>query len=222
MARRYLFADESGDLEFARKPNVSKFYIIGAISLDPTKCGQELFDLRRQLIWDKQPVREFFHASEDKQVIRDAVFRFLQTIDMSIYATVMEKSKAQPQVRASKERFYQYGWYYLLKYVAPKIVGKDDELLVTAATVGTKKAQASFTSAVNDVLAQTTPLPRNRWATYFCKSATDPCLQVADYCIWAIQRRFESGGTDDRAYRLIRNRIEYEYELWGHGTKHYY
>jgi hypothetical protein len=72
--RRYLFADEAGDFEFARKPNVSKCYIIGAVTLDSCDCGNELLNLRRQLTWDSMPIGEYFHASKDKQVVRDAVF----------------------------------------------------------------------------------------------------------------------------------------------------
>lgn len=58
------------------------------------------------------------------------------------------------------------------------------------------------------------------WKTDFCPANADPCLQVADYCAWAIQRKYEKG--DDRSYVLIKDRISYEYELWAHGKKHYY
>lgn len=219
--RRYLFADEAGDFNFSRKGNASKYYIIGLISLDDCQCGGALLDLRRQLIWNKQPVKKYFHASEDRQSVRDAVFGLIQGLNFRFYATIMEKSKAQPQVRPTNERFYQYGWFYLLKYMPWPAKGTT-ELMVTAASIGTNKAQAVFTSGVNDVLAQTCKLPRDKWITAFHPAETDPCLQIADYCIWALQRKWESGGKDTRSYDLIRKSIAYEYELWGHGTKHYY
>ena len=53
-------------------------------------------------------------------------------------------------------------------------------------------------------------------------SHADPCLQVADYCAWAIQRRWESGKQDIRSYDLIKDRITYEYDLFEKGTDHYY
>jgi hypothetical protein len=131
----------------------------------------------------------------------------------------MEKSKAQPQTRISRARFYHYGWFYLLKFIGPRILSKDTELLVTTASLGTKREQASFTHAVNDVLGQTIDNP---WKTTFCPAQADPCLQIVDYCTWAIQRKWESGGRDIRSYELIRHQVSYEYDLWAHGDKHYY
>ena len=59
------------------------------------------------------------------------------------------------------------------------------------------------------------------WAATFCLAATDPCVQIADYCAWAIQRKWEHK-KDERSYDLIKDRITYEFDLWAHGTQHYY
>lgn len=222
MARRYVFADEAGDFDFVRKAHVSQYFILCAISMDSCDIGHALLELRRELIWNCQQVGPYFHASEDRQAVRDKVFALIRQTDIRIHATVMEKSKAIPRIRESKERFYQYGWFYLFKYIANKIVSKDYELMVTTASMGTKKGQATFTACVNDVLQQTVPLTREQWKTSFCPAAADPCLQIADYCAWAIQRKWESGGKDKRSYDLIANQISYEYDLWAHGTKHHY
>ena len=68
------------------------------------------------------PVAEYFHASEDKQEIRDRVFALLQKHEFSIQATISEKSKAMPQIRPTNHRFYQYGWFYHFKHAAPKLM----------------------------------------------------------------------------------------------------
>lgn len=222
MARRYLFADEAGDFEFSRSPNVSKYFIVCAVTMDSCDVGYRLLELRRRLIWDKQAVGDYFHASEDRQAIRNEVFALIQNTDFKVYAQILEKSKAQPQTRETKERFYQYGWYYLFKFVAWKIVSKDDELFVTTASIGTKKGQATFTASVNDVLQQTVPIKRDHWRTSFCPSQADPCLQVADYCAWAIRRKWESSGKDSRSYDLIKDKIAYERDMWRNGTVHHY
>ncbi len=218
MARRYLFADEAGDFNFSRNPRASKYFIVCYIALDSCSVGADMLELRRELIWDGYPVGGYFHATEDKQVVRDKVFERICRENFKIYAQILEKSKAQPQVRSSNERFYKYGWLYLSDHALPKIVKDGEtELLITTASIATKKAQASFTNAVNDVLQQ---IASTKWATYFCPAATDPCLQVADYCIWAIQRKWEL--SDSRSYDLIKDKIEYEYDLWAHGNTHYY
>jgi hypothetical protein len=217
--RKYLFADESGDFEFSNKHNVSRFYIICTVTCSACDIGTRLLDLRRQLAWDKQPLGEYFHACEDKQVVRDRVFALLRDQDFQIDATIMEKRKAQPQVRATNASFYKYGWYYHFRSIAKRVFHQPTaELLITAASVGTRKQQAIFTSTVNDVVQQVAT--GNRWSTYFCPSAADPCLQVADYCAWAIQKKWERN--DFRSYDLIRHKIRREYDLWSHGTKTYY
>lgn len=229
MARKYIFADEAGDFEFSRKPNVSRYFVVCTIILDACDVGHSLLTLRRELAWRKMPLGDYFHATSDKQAVRDEVFAAICAHDFQIQATIMEKSKAQPHVRITKERFYQYGWYYHFSHgmnphfeppfwLDPADEPPPVELLITAASVGTKKGQGLFTSAVNDVVQQT--LRRNQWATSFCPSAADPCLQVVDYCTWAIQRKWERQKT--QAYDLIKDRITYEYELWERGKTHYY
>lgn len=220
MARLHVFGDESGNFHFVRKKHASKYFIICTVSMENCDIGAQLLELRRELVWKKLPVYEVFHASEDKQGVRDAVFELLKPADFKIQATIMEKSKAQPQVRPSEERFYHYGWYYHFRYAAPKIFGNDDSVLITAAKVKTAKKQAAFTHAVNDTLQQT--IPRERWATHFCYSAQDPCLQVVDYCAWAIQKKWESDHKELRSYNLISDKINHEVDMWSHGNRHYY
>lgn len=188
------------------------------MSLADCRISDGLLDMRRDLAWHGKPLGEYFHASTDRQEIRDAVFDFLKDFDFQIHATVLEKSKAQPQVRETNARFYKYGWLYHLRYSHRKYLKSTDELHVTAASIGTKKGQRIFSSAVNDVVQQT--LRRDQWKASFWPAATDPCLQVADYCLWAIQRKWERGET--RSYDLIKNKITHEYDTWSHGAHHYY
>jgi hypothetical protein len=218
MSRRFLFADEAGDFQFSHGPNISRHFIVCTVLMEKCSVGDALLSLRRELAWKRAPLREYFHAAEDKQEIRDAVFALIKQYDFTVHATIMEKSKAQPQVRATHETFYKYGWYYLFRHNIASRLTRADELLITAASIKTKKAQGAFTDAVNDVIQQ--HLPRSQWQTSFCPCACDPCLQVADYCTWAIQRKWERN--DARSYDLISDRIKYEYELFAKGTTHYY
>jgi hypothetical protein len=100
MSRLFIFADEAGCFNFSRKPGASRYYIVCTISCAScSNLGSSLLELRRSLIWEKAPIGEYFHASEDKQVVRDRVFTTLQQHDFSIAATIMEKSKALPRIR---------------------------------------------------------------------------------------------------------------------------
>ncbi len=217
MTRRYIFADESGDFVFA-KQNASRYFIVCTVAMDNCDCANELLKLRRDLVWEELPVQAFFHATVDAQSVRDRVFETISRHSFTVQATIMEKSKAQPKVRSTNDTFYKYGWHYHFKNSLARHVNVDDELLITAASVSKKSGQRAFTAAVNDVVQQ--QLPRKQWRTTFPQSMADPCLQLADYCTWAIQRRWERG--DLRSYDLIKSRISYEYELWAHGRVHHY
>ena len=218
MPRRFIFSDEAGCFNFARKTNVSRFFIICTVTMDSCGIGGALLDLRREMMWQKAPLNDYFHAEEDKQEVRNAVFDLLARYDLRVQATILEKSKAQPQTRPTKERFYQYGWHYHFKHSFSPVVTRQDDLLIVAASIGTKKGQAVFTNAVNDVVQQ--HIPKKQWSTFFCSSASDPCLQVADYCTWAIQRKWERD--DTKSYDLTKDRITREYDLWQASKDHYY
>ena len=221
MSRLYIFADEAGCMEFSRKPNVSRYFILTTVSMDSCKVGDALAELRREMAWRKEDLGDYFHATTDKQAVRNAVYDLICKHDFRVQATIMEKTKAQPQVRTSRPNFYQYGWYYHFKFSAPKIIAKATELMVVAASLGNKKERKAFEGAVTTVLRQTMPaLP---YIANFCPAAVDPCLSVADYCAWAIQRKWESPKQrDTKSYDLIKDRITYEFDLWHRGATHHY
>lgn len=219
--RRFVFSDEAGDFDFSRNKNASRYFIACAVCLDSCDIGIELLKLRRDLLWDGVEIDNYFHATKDSQFVRDKVYALISRYDFGVYAQILEKSKARPDIRESKHVFYKYAWYYLFKNSMRKIVTSiDDQLMVTTASIGVKKGQADFSQAIKDVLRQTQRIDAGSWRTSFCSSASDPCLQIADYCTWAIQRKWERD--DTRSYDLIASKIRYEYDLWQHGRTHHY
>ena len=218
MARNYVFADEAGDFAFTRGQNVSRYFIVCTVTMSSCDVAHDLLTLRRELVWRKKPVLDYFHATADKQEVRDAVFEALKGHKFKVQATIMEKSKAQDHIRKTKHRFYQYGWLYHFRHSLAPHLKDENEYLITAASVGTKKGQAVFTNAVNDVVQQ--HLGRENWRTDFRPCGNDPCLQVADYCTWAIQRKWERG--DEKSFNIIKDRMTYEFDLWSHGKTHHY
>lgn len=177
-----------------------------------------MLDLRRSMLLRSVEIGDKFHATEDAQAVRNEVYGLIQRFDFDIDATILEKSKAQPQARSTEARFYKYAWYYHAKRLIPARFCSNDNVLVTAAALGTNNKRAAFKSAFNDVMQQT---GRGlNLCTAFAPSANDPCLQVADYCAWAIQRKWELNYT--RSYGLIGNKVRSEFDLWQNGTHQYY
>lgn len=218
MPNKFIFADEAGCFTFNRNQNVSRYFILCTVVMDTCDMAAALLNLRRKLAWDGFELGDAFHASEDKQAVRDQVYGTIIEHPFSVQATIMEKSKAQPQTCTTKARFYQYGYFFHFKHGATKVLTPECEALVTTASLGTKKERAAFEAAVGDVMRQT---KRSKaWKADFMPSASDPCLQVADYCAWAVMRKWERN--DERSYKLIADRVTYEYDLFGPGTTHYY
>lgn len=218
MPEKLVFADEAGCFTFKRKNGASRYFILCSATMSECTMSNELLSIRRRLVAKGEADRDKLHATSDSQSTRDEVFSVLAKYDFRVDCTILEKAKAQPQTRVDEPTFYKYAWFFHLKHVAPKLLSDGSKLLITAAALGTKKTKAVFKEAVNNSVQQVAP--RDRWEVAFLDSAKDPGLWVADYCAWAIQRKWEVG--DERSYALIADRIHTEFDLWKRGEQTYY
>lgn len=215
--RLHLFVDESGNFDFSRKKDASRYFILAAATLsDCFAVNARLSGLRHEMAWEGHDHPGPFHAAHDPAPVRNRVFGLIEDLDIRIDAIILEKAKAMPHIRSTDERFYQHAWFYLMKYVTPRLAC--DELLVVTASLGNKKKRAAFYQAVRDVMGQVGC--RVLYKTACWDASSDGCLQVADYCGWAIQRLWEAG--DPGPHGRIAAKIRSEYNLFGSGTKVYY
>jgi hypothetical protein len=216
MADRYVFADESGNFDFSAKKGASRYFILTTVTMGHCRAGDLLAHLRRQLAWQGHDVSQPFHASEDRPAVRNAVFELLKTLPIRIDATALEKRKAEPHLH-NEQGLYKMGWFLHFKHIAPLIATPQDKLLVVAASIGTKKTRELFRESVEDVVRQVSPA-RHRVA--FWEADSDPCIQVADYCCWAIQRAWETG---DRFFvDLLGSKVTSNKDIFAPGTAYYY
>jgi hypothetical protein len=213
----YVFADEAGNFDFSTKPGASRFFILCTVTTDSCAVGDALLALRRELGWKGHHLDRVFHATEDPQAIRDQVFALLREHEFRIDATILEKRKAQPHLR-NDASLYKMAWFLHFKHVAPRIASPSHRMFVVASRLGTKKARGALHGAVDEVVQQVARCGSHRVA--FWPADSDPCLQVADYCTWAIQRKWEND--DSRSHALIASKIESEFDVWQLGTETYY
>ena len=137
-------------------------------------------------------------------------------------ATLFEKRKVERQRRSDDAQFYGFAWYHHLKGLAPALAPESEELLVIAADIGkgSNAMRSSFASAIGSIASAVAPasvIKNAMWA-----ASTAPLLQVADYCAWAIQRKWERNPSDTDCYDLIRDKIASEYDLFRRSTDAYY
>ncbi len=209
MPRKYLFTDESGDLDLSSGQGASRFFILTTVSAETCEVGDRLLELRRDMaIRSVQNLGDHFHATEDKQHVRNEVFAVLEGLDFHVDCTIFEKAKAYARVRQNDEYFYKLACYLHFQHVLTRSAA-GDELLVVTASLGTKGKKKVFQAAFNDVVRQCATVG---YSTAYWSAASEPCLQAADYCSWAIQRKWERN--DNRSYAVIQPKIRSEFDAW--------
>jgi hypothetical protein len=206
-------------MNFSRKNHASRYFLLCTVQLDDCALGTELLDLRRSLAWNGMNAEaEQFHATKDPEAVRSQVYELLSTKKFRIDATLLEKSKMHPEIRTNRFELYKHAWYVHFKHCGKDIAKTCDELLIQAASIGTNKERSAFRSAIQEVAEQV--LVGIEWRTTFWSASSDPCLQIADYCAWAIQRAYERG--DDRRLKQIEHNVASCYDLYALSDRHYY
>jgi hypothetical protein len=216
MAERFVFADEAGNFDFSSNRGASRYFILTTVTMSDCRTGDAPAHLRRQLTWKGINLQKPFHATDDTPPVRAAVFDLLKRSPIRIDATILEKRKAEPHLQ-TELALYKMGWFMHFKFVAPAVATSQDRLLVVAASLGTKKTRQLFSAAVDDVVRQVSPA-RHRVA--FWAADSDPCIQVADYCSWAVQRSWER---EDSSYlEMLGSKVKTNKDIWQPGTTYYY
>jgi hypothetical protein len=207
MPTLHIHLDETGDWKFTPK-SPSKYLILGmAWTYNPEPLAADLSNLRFGIVKAGTPL-ECFHATEDRQVVRDQVVAtMMRHTDWRFAAVVMEKRKINP-VLHEPDRFYPTFASPLLRFVfrGPAFRRDTSRVLVYADTLpmSTNAKREGVLKALKETCANTLPAGVEHHV-YSYRSHSNKWLQVADYCCWAMGKKWERG--DVRTYDLIRPRL---------------
>jgi len=215
----YVFLDESGNFDFSR--GGTKYFVLTSLSKErPFAAYQELAELKYDLI-EKGEGLEYFHASENQQHIRDAVFEIIQTHmgGIRLDSVVVEKRKLWPAWRAP-EKFYARMLGYLLRHLLDKCeADKYQQVVVITDRLPLNKKRGAVEKSIKKTLAEMLPGGvRYRLLHHDAKSNFD--LQIVDYCCWAIYRKWDT--RDERSYNLISSVIASEFDIFRSGQLYHY
>uniref|UniRef100_UPI004056EFD3 DUF3800 domain-containing protein n=1 Tax=Candidatus Electronema sp. TaxID=2698783 RepID=UPI004056EFD3 len=151
----------------------------------------------------------FFHCTEDNRHIRLRVFGILQDhlTGLRIDALIVEKSRISAEQQAP-EAFYPQMLGHLLRHVA----GQNElegigELIVITDSIPVNRKRAAVEKAVKITLKNMLP-PGCRFRVLHHPSMSSLGLQAADYCCWAVFRKWESG--DGQFFDLIKAGVKSE------------
>jgi hypothetical protein len=215
----YIFLDEGGNMDFST--GGTKFFIVTSLAKErPFEAYKALSELKYDLV--EQGVHiESFHATEDKQAVRDKVFDIIEKhLDgVRIDSVIVEKRKTGPALQ-EPIKFYSTMIGYLLRFVLSEFnLAQYKEVLVFTDSMPVEKLKNAMKKAIKEVLAEMLPeTAKYRLLHHESKACLD--LQIVDYCNWAIYRKHDRG--DPRSYAKIAKAVKSEFEIFRSGKTNWY
>ncbi len=211
----YIFLDEAGNLDFS--PNGSRFFVLGSITKErPFNAYKELTELKYDLV-EQGTALEYFHASENAQVVRNQVFDIIQQNLNGVWidGIIVEKQKVEARLRP-EEHFYPRVLATLLREILGQYtLAEFKEVIVFTDSLPVQRKRGAVEKGVKLTLAAM--LPANvRYRVLHHASKSNMDLQIADYCTWSIYRKWTT--RDARSFERVRAAVRREWDVLAAGT----
>jgi len=216
-----IFVDESGNFDFSR--NGTRYFFLSAVStVGCQPLPSELHALKHAIAAGGSDLHRF-HTTEDEQAVRDQVFEILtRHVEHKCFhldTIITEKNKANPAIRAI-DALYPKILKVLLQYVLNRWDSSPPgKILVWTDQIEVKAKRKAVEKAIKTYLANDLRVAVP-YHLYHHPSASEPWLQVADYCCWAIHKKWTDG--ELRPYGVIQRMVMSEFEIFAAGTTTYY
>jgi Protein of unknown function (DUF3800) len=182
----FAFLDESGVFQFT--PQHGNYLVFAAIvTATPTLFTQEFAALKYEL-HAQGTCLERFHACNDTQAVRNRVFALLAgSTDYAVHTIIARKNRINPILY--KHGVYSIAYRTMLRYLVR--FRKLDRICIVVDTVPDQSQQATLKATLqaraNAVLS---PLGIP-YTIHHHNSGSHALLQAADYCAWAIYRKWQ-------------------------------
>ena len=204
----YVFIDESGNFDFSSS-GTGHFLMAAVIARDPIESSGALQRLKYELLTEgiDEP---FFHASEDKQEVRDRVFSVINGIQsLSAHVIYVDKHRAAPALQ-NTQRIYSLFGQAIAKYLLLALPQEHyNQVIIVFDKALPNREQNAFLGQVKPALQK---LGRP-YRIYFQSVKFDFNGQIADYIAWAHYVSLERN--EQRPLAAI-NRVEVDhFNLFG-------
>lgn len=215
----YIFLDEGGNFDFS--PSGTKYFTLTSLTKErPFYACKELGELKYNLIEGGMDI-EYFHASEDRQPVRDEVFKIIKKNlrGIRLDSIIVEKRKTNPSLY-SIEKFYPKILGYLLEYISNHInLSAINKFFIFTDAIPEKKRRKAIEKAIKTTIKHKIK-GRVSYRIFHHKSKSNFDLQITDYCNWAIYRKWDSN--DFRSYNYIKDVIKSEFNIFQTGKTYFY
>ncbi len=237
----YFFVDESGDTTFynrngewivGKENGSSPILIMGFIrTTEPEFLRKKLSQLKDIVLNDlylkdipsMKKTKISFHAKDDCPEVRYEVFKLLKDLPFSCNIVVARKTeKVFQKFNGDTQELYDS----LITHLFKNVLQLSNNNYIYIATRGSRKRQAPLEEAIHNSLLYTeAKLKHSIDSTQKILPQTpsgEPCLQIVDYCNWAIQRAFLKG--EMRYYNYIKEKYGLIVDLYDYkdGWKNFY
>ena len=193
--RAYIFLDEAGNFDFSA--NGTRYFVLTSVSAQrPFHWFASLDDLKYDCI-EYGLENEYFHCSNDNRYVRSGVFSAIKdNLDkLRIDSLIVDKREVSPALREDRS-FYPEMLGVLLKFVMPReLVSGVDSVIVITDTIPINRKRKAIERGIRNSLSTMLP-PRMKYRILHHNSRSHYGLQVADYCCWAIHRKWQTGESD--------------------------
>lgn len=184
----YLYIDEAGNLDFGGH-GTQFFALTGVVMRRPFRHLPALLDAKYDALEAGLDL-EYFHASEDRQAVRDQVLGCLEPHlgDLAAYSIVIHKPRLASEMRRV-ERLYPAAFAQL---VEDAITGEEggarpSRVIVVTDTLPVRRERLAVTKAVKLALHKRAK-DAFEYRILHHASRADLNLQVADYVSWCVYR----------------------------------
>lgn len=213
----YIFLDEAGNFDFS--VNGTRYFVLTSVSMcRPFPAFHALDDYKHDCLEAGRNL-EHFHCSHDRVEVRNSLFDLIadHLDDMRIDCLVVEKSKIDLALQETV-RFYPEMLGHLLKFVLPRELNANaNEVIVITDTIPINKMRRAVEKAVRTTLTRMLPSGM-KYRVLHHQSRSHYGLQVADYCCWAIFRKWQTG--EISWYDRIRSAVHNEFDILHAGVEH--
>ena len=212
----FLFIDESGNFDFTNK-GTAHFVMAGVAALAPLDSAAAMHALRYQLLADGKDVSGF-HATEDRQVVRDEVFKTIgQLTNIQAHAIYGEKRRAAPTLQKPEALHALFG-AAIVKFAIKAYAGSAyQKVVVVFDQALTKKGQSAFHATVKPQLKAL----GKPFHLYFQRMEADANGQIADYVAWSKFVQLERG--EQRPWSSLQATVHpSDFNIFRNGNRYYY
>lgn len=202
----YVFIDEGGDLNFSSTG--TRFFTVTSATLQrPFPFDQPLLELRYDLMSSGLDI-ELFHAAQDRQAVRNQVFRIIHESlnNLILDSIIVDKSRLIAPVPTPEGLYVTYVNQLINQSLSMLRDSVTAQVIVITDKIPLRRKRRAIEKAIKTSLGPVVN-PNLQYRLYHHESKSCIGLQVVDYCNWALFRAWER--KDPRSFNPIKRAFRY-------------